>query len=114
MSDTNKVTTQVLNYFFDLRIFAFRNNTTGIFDSRKNIHRPAAKVGVSDIIAILPPYGQFLGVEIKTGTDQLSMEQQGFIENVSKMGGHTMVVKDFADFESKFKKLIKHIKEYGR
>lgn len=113
MSETNDLTKKILNYFFNLRIFAWRNNTVGIPMTNGSL-RPAGKTGTSDVIVILPPYGQFLGIEVKTGKDQLSMEQQGFIENVQKMGGHTMVVHDFADFESKFKKLVKHIKEYGR
>lgn len=113
MSETNTLTTKILSFFFSQQIFAWRNNTVGIPMAGGRL-RPAGKTGTSDVIVILPPYGQFLGIEIKTGHDQLSMEQEGFIENVSKMGGHTMVVTDFVDFESKWKKLVKHIKEYGR
>lgn len=59
------------------------------------------KVGSSDIFAILPPAGTFLGIEVKTGKDSLRPEQTGFIKNIEAMGGKCLVVKDFEDFEKK-------------
>lgn len=105
MSKTNETTKQILNYLFERRIFAWRENTIGVFDAKRGIYRPAPKKGISDIIAILPPHGRFCGIEIKTGKDRLSPEQQGFIENIQRMGGIALVVKDYEDFVDQFSNL---------
>lgn len=97
MSQTNDTTRAILNFFFSAGIFSYRQNTTGIPISGGGF-RPAAKTGLPDIIAILPPSGTYLGVEIKTGKDKLSDVQIGTHMNIRKMGGIVLVVKDYQDF----------------
>lgn len=60
--------------------------------------RPAPKTGLPDIVAIKPPGGQHVGIEVKTGRDRLRPEQVGTLENIRRMGGIALVVKDFEDF----------------
>lgn len=104
MSQTNETTRAILNFLFEKRIFAWRQNTGGIPDPR-GFFRPAAKTGVADILAIVPPNGQFLAIEIKTGRDRLRPEQEGFLQNVRTMGGLALVVKDYDQFLDSFQKL---------
>ena len=94
---TNETTSKILKFLFEHQIFAWRNNITGIPLSGGGF-RPAAKTGVSDIIALLPPQARFCAIEVKTGRDRLRPEQEGFLKNVERMGGITLVVKDFEDF----------------
>lgn len=101
MSQTNDTTRAILKFLFDKKIFAWRENTTGI-PLPDGTFRPAAKTGKPDIMIILPPAGRFLAVEVKTGRDRLRPEQEGFLHNVRLMGGLAMVVKDFPDFLQQF------------
>ena len=106
MSDTNKTTRLILNDLFNRRIFAWRENTAGI-PLPQGGFRPGGKTGKHDIIAILPPSGCFLGIEIKTGHDRLRPEQLGFKANLEQMGGIYLVVKDFDDYQQQLSKLSK-------
>lgn len=105
MSSTNETTQKILNFFFMNRIFAWRNNTSGIFDRRSNVYRASQKTGVADILAVLPPSGRLCAVEVKTGRDYLKPEQKGFKRNVESMGALAFVVNSFEDFEAQFLKL---------
>ena len=95
-SVTNALTTAILRFLLDEGVYAWRNNTTGIYDPSRGHFRTASKKGVSDIIAI--DRGHFIGIEIKTGKDRLSDEQKGFKENVEHAGGTIFVVHTFDDF----------------
>lgn len=97
-SKTNETTAKVLAYLFTQGVFCWRQNTQGTYDQAKGIYRPAAKKGVLDILAVTPPTGQLLCVEIKTGRDRLRAEQVGFIQSVQFAGGRCLVVKDYEDF----------------
>ena len=88
---TNEATLKILNILFERRIYAWRNST-GALGTRGHFYQ-MGKVGSSDIFALLPPNGRFLGIEIKTGADQLRPEQEGFIKNVQQMGGGIIVVR---------------------
>jgi hypothetical protein len=105
MSLTNKITNQIKYYLFTKGIFSWRQNTLPI-PLPNGGFRPTAKTGISDIIAILPPRGRFLGIEIKTGRDRLRPEQLGFKANVERMGGIYMEVKNFEDFKIALDKFL--------
>ena len=102
---TNETTLKINDWFFRHGIYSWRQNTGGMWDPGKRQFRASNKVGVSDIIAILPPVGRFLGVEVKTGKDKLRPEQEGFGKNVEKMGAKYIVVKDYFDFLQKIQKI---------
>jgi hypothetical protein len=97
-TQTNETTRKIIAYLFKQGVFAWRQETGGIYDKSRNIYRTAAKTGVSDILACLPSNGTLLAIEVKTGTDRLRDEQIGFLENVRRMGGLAIVAKDFEDF----------------
>ena len=105
MTNTNEVTQLVLESLLRRRIFAWRNNSTGIFDAKKGTYRPAAKKGAPDIIAVLPPTGQFVGIEIKTGKDRMRVEQESFRDSVREMGGIYMVVGSPEEFKAKWEEM---------
>jgi len=107
MSSTNETTQKIINYLFIKGIFAWRSNTTGLFDPVRKMYRTAAKVGVSDILAVFKPYGTLYAIEVKTGKDKLRSEQKGFLRNIQSMGGVSLVVHSFEDFVLQFEK------EYG-
>jgi hypothetical protein len=103
MSITNELTRDILNFFFECRVFAYRQNSTGIYDQRAGIYRPAAKTGLTDIVAILPTVGVYCGVELKVGKDKLRPEQIGTIKNIKDMGGVAFVAKDWPNFMDQIK-----------
>jgi len=108
MSLSNKLTSDLLIFLFDLGIFAWRQNTQGTYDAKKGVYRPAAKVGVPDIIAVAPPDGTFLGIEVKIGRDRLSEVQEGFKSSIRHVGGHYIVAKDYDTATSDILKIIKY------
>ena len=58
---------QILTYLNNKKIFAWKNNSTGVFDPRKGIFRKSRNPhhinGVSDILGVID--GHFLAIEIK-------------------------------------------------
>lgn len=96
-SPTNTLTQQILNTLLRLPgCFAWRANTTGVFDAKLGLYRPAPKKGVSDIIGLYR--GQFFGIEIKTGKDRLRAEQVSFIDSVKNAGGIVFVIGSLDEF----------------
>ena len=107
MSESNNLTREILNFLYKNGIFCWRVSTTGIFDRAKGIYRPGGKRGVSDILAVLPPTGRLLAVEVKIGKDKLSPEQEGFLANVVHAGGLSFVAKDLDSFKEWWYHVIK-------
>lgn len=77
---------------------AWRNNTTGIFDPRRQVFRTFSGMkGVSDILGIVPPIGRLFAVECKkpetdTPGGRLSEDQVEFLELVADCGGVAICV----------------------
>lgn len=112
-SKTNETSSKIIELFTRHDILAWRQNTSGIPLHREGViigFRPSAKAGISDIIAILPPVGRGVFIEIKTGKDKIRPEQEGFKRNVSLMGGIFLEVKDFQDFLDQWDSLCTGIK----
>ena len=105
-SETNATTQQILRFLFEQRVFAWRQNSLGIFDRSSGSYRASGKSGVADILACVPPRGRLLAIEIKTGKDRLRPEQQGFLASIKATGGFCMVVHSFEDFTSQWKSAI--------
>lgn len=62
-----QIENQILNYLANKRIFAFKNQSTGIYDPKKGVFRkkPANHInGTSDILGCLPD-GRFFALEVK-------------------------------------------------
>lgn len=100
----NDLTNEILDYLFRNRILAWRNNTTGLYDPRTGVFRPAHKRGISDILGIIPTnssktpvLGRFLAIEVKTPNDKLSPDQKRFLEEVNSFGGLSIVARSLDD-----------------
>lgn len=106
-SQTNKLTNDIIDFLYKRGIFCWRSNSTGIMNHNTGNFRSGAKKGVADILAVLPPNGKFMAIEIKTGSDRLSDEQIGFGKNIENVGGLWCVAKNFEDFEAWFYALDK-------
>ena len=105
MAKTNDLTQQILAFLFEKRVYAWRQNTTGVFDKTHGVYRLAAKKGVADILACRN--GQFLAFEIKIGRDKLSSEQAGFIKSINAAGGFACVISSFDQFLGVYAQLDK-------
>ena len=108
-STTNKVTNEIIEFLLRNKIFAWRSNSTGVFDTNRGIYRPSPKTGVPDIIAILPPDGTFLGIEIKTGKDRLRPAQEAFHATVRQMGGYVVTASCLDQFQGHLKMVMDNI-----
>ena len=114
---TNNITRGVINFLTVRGHYAFRVNTTGIWDPTKQIlRRSTTPAGASDVVACLKlpaPYmvktaeghkyltaGLFLAVEIKNKftRDKMRPDQEVFAANVRAAGGIYLVVKRYEDF----------------
>jgi len=104
MSLATTLTNNVIDYIFRQGGYAWRASSVGVFDSKQQHFRAAAKKGVADVLACY--HGHLVAVEIKIGKDHLSDEQQGFIENVKHYGGIAFVAKDLEDFIGQWQTLI--------
>lgn len=110
-SITNKLTSDIVDFLLRHGCFAWRQNTTGLYNPKSQSFRPAPKAGVSDILAVLPPNGTLLAIEVKTGRDTLRPAQEGFLSSVKASGGHTLVVHNFIQFEEFIKPLLPNAKK---
>ena len=98
-SPTNQLMLDVQNYLFSKKIFAWRQNTQGRIGKGGKL-LPALKKGVPDILGIYK--GHFFGVEVKTGKDRLSQEQQGFVKSAFYAGGKVFIAKNLEEFIQDF------------
>lgn len=88
-------------------IFAWRNNTTGVYDpTRSRFRRFTGMKGVSDILGVMNG-GRLLAVECKHGWGTLTKEQRAFLSAVADRGGLAMVVRSVDE-------LIEGLKEAKR
>ncbi len=55
--------------------------------------------GLPDIIAVLPPTGQFIGLEVKSATGRLREAQERFRDQLQASGGVYHVVRSVEDTE---------------
>lgn len=96
MNAANNLTNKILDFLYRQGAYAFRASSVGIYDQRRGVYRTAAKKGVADILAC--HHGQFIAIEVKIGKDRLSPEQEGFLMNISAVGGNTFVATTFETF----------------
>jgi len=105
VSASNDLTRQIINFLFERRVFAWRAQSTGLFVQNTQSYRTSPKKGVADILAVMPPTGRLLAVEVKIGKDKISPEQAGFLINVESCGGLTFVAHDLSSFIAWYKGL---------
>jgi VRR-NUC domain len=97
---TNSLTQSIVHYLNLNGFECWRQNTIGLYDPKKGVFRknPQQKVGIPDIIGYRKADGRFIGVEIKNGSDTLSLPQQIFLRELRQAGGIAMVVGSVDEF----------------
>lgn len=96
-----------LDYLAAKRIFAFRINTTGVFDPSKQIFRKFTGMkGVSDILGILPN-GKFMSLECKIKPNKPTEDQDLFMDNVTDNGGVALLVYSIDELDSDIQELLR-------
>jgi hypothetical protein len=101
----NKLTAMIINHIYSAGGYAWRAQSSGLFDRAKGSYRSAPKVGVSDVMACWR--GRMVAIEIKIGKDSLRPEQVGFMANVIHAGGAAFVAKTFPEFLKEWDHLTK-------
>lgn len=97
----------ILEYLsFRTDCYAWKNNTTGIFDKERGCFRkPKGKYlinGVSDILGVFR--GRFLAIEVKTPKNKKRPEHQvAFLQSVNEMGGIGFFATSVKEVEEKLK-----------
>lgn len=99
-SPTNELTHFILDDINSRGCFVWREDDVGI-PMKNGKLRPGGKKGKPDIISIWPPYGTFVGIEVKTGKDRLRDEQIGFQKSTQHVGGIYVVVHTKEDYLEK-------------
>ena len=87
----NIITNAILTYLnCRPHTFAWRNNTTGIYDSRKKCYRSRTGKynirGVADILGITNE-GRFIAIEVKRPGGRPSREQHDYLSRINALGG---------------------------
>lgn len=98
MSAATELTNQIIDFIYRQGGYAWRASSVGVFDSKRAMFRASAKKGVSDILVVFK--GILVAIEVKIGKDRLSVEQEGFMQNIDNAGGCAFVVSDFDSFLS--------------
>lgn len=120
----NEITKAILTFLNSNGFMAWRNNTMGVFDSKKAASRivkekpktnsQAHKLlsgcyrkhhgikGVPDIIGFHSGSGRFIGVEVKAGTDKESIFQKNFRQMANKKGAVVVTARSMEDVVQAF------------
>lgn len=105
-----EIENQILNFLTKIGIFAWKNQSTGIYDPVKKVYRKSNNrhhiKGVSDILGIIN--GRFLAIEVKSENGTLSPEQRIFIARINSEGGIAFVARGINQVA---RELYKHFPE---
>jgi len=102
---TNNITRGIINFLNVRGHYAFRVNSTGIWDPVKQvIRRPNSPRGIADIVCCLRlkdrSAGMFLSIEIKNAQtkDRMRPNQKQFALDIAQAGGWPLVVTSYGEF----------------
>lgn len=111
---TNNLTNSIIAYIQYKHGAAWRVNTSGIpfIKNGKPVYGKNGKIqyrksrnkGAADIRAIIK--GMSVDIEIKSDCDDLNEDQERFAAEVERAGGQYWVVRDFEEFENKYKEWV--------
>lgn len=116
---TNNITTGIINFLRANGHQAWRINTEGQFvevgkvPQTKYVYgyfRPSGADSVSDIMAVLAPYGTLLAVEVKKGKDRMKKHQKEFAQNVILSGGLHCEAKSLEQFKEFYYNSMDYLK----
>ena len=84
--------------YLNLRgIFAWRNNSTGIWDEKQGRYRRSkGMLGTADILGVFPG-GRALAVECKSARGKTTLDQEVFLGLFRQAGGLAMVVRSIGE-----------------
>lgn len=115
LSQTEKqIENMILQYLFFNKIFAWKCNSVGVYDSIKKVYRkpksPYIINGVSDIIGVIncgKHTGKILCIEVKTPArkNTVSKDQKIFLDSITANGGLAFVATSLRDVQEKLKEL---------
>lgn len=90
-----QIENNILCFLEFVGIYAWKNQSVGIYDPVKKIYRKSNnrfhKKGVADILGIID--GKFLAIEVKTPKGTISPEQRVFITKINESGGVAFVAR---------------------
>jgi hypothetical protein len=93
-------------------IFAWRNNTVGIYNPKTENYYFHGLRGVSDILGILPQkcpcalQGVFLAIEVKQPKKHPTNEQAAFLKRVNDLGGIGLCVHSVEELEEELDRYL--------
>jgi hypothetical protein len=104
----------ILHYLKMKGIFAWRNQSVGIYDPVKKIFRkPKSRYsinGVSDILGILPG-GKFLAIEVKRPKQKMTEAQWQFVFEINNRGGVAFSTACISDVASRIEKYLEYYRQ---
>lgn len=96
MISTEKATqAAILDYLSFKRIFHWRNNTGAIKTDGRFIRYGSP--GSPDILCVMPPHGQLVGIEVKDVKGRLNENQVAFKEQLEAVGGRYILARSLDD-----------------
>lgn len=99
MTPEKRIETQILNFLRMNDIYAWKNESTGVYDPVRKVfrtnHNPFKIKGTSDILGIY--HGTFLAIEVKTAKTYPTADQKLFMENIRERGGIAFVARSIDD-----------------
>jgi hypothetical protein len=109
-----KIETEILNYLSKQKdVFAWKVNTTGVFDKELGVYRransPFILKGVSDILGVHSS-GKILAIEVKASESAYrSKDQEAFVSKINRMGGFAC----FASTIAEVTQLLSKVRQSG-
>lgn len=103
-----EIENEILCFLNEIGIFAWKNQSVGIYDERKKCYRRSNNRfhlrGVPDIISIMPN-GRFLGIEVKSPTGRPTEDQLKFISKSNECGALCFIARSV---EQTYDEIEKH------
>lgn len=100
----------ILEYLALIGIYAWKNQTTGVYDTKRKIFRKSWNKyhinGVADILGILPT-GMLLAIEVKTKKTYPSQNQKDFLKNISDNKGIAFIARSIDDVKRVLDAILK-------
>jgi len=104
----NDIQNAILQYLWDNKIFAWRNNNQPTFDHKRKAYRKMPKWGMKGVSDILGVYkGRLLAIEVKQKRKYPSSEQYAFLNKVKDEGGISFVARSVDD-------VAKHLRVFNQ
>lgn len=92
----------ILNYLRFRGVFAWKNDTVGIWDQKRKVYRKKSgafhMTGQSDILGIFE--NRFLAIEVKSKKGKARPEQTEFLKQVNENGGIGFIARSIEDVEN--------------